>query len=750
MVTRIGTSGGETLTGGGTGDILSGLGGNDRLLGLGGADLLFGGAGNDSLDGGLGGDTMAGGLGNDSYMVNSLSDRVVEAGSGTGGEDTVTASVLVDLRQTAWQGIETLIYTGAAGVTLHASDAGNRVESRAAGAVTLQGGIGADTLVGGAGVDRLVGGAGDDVYIAGAGDLVVEGVGAGIDRIVGTVRTINTGTAATTIEQLFYTGTGAARLTGNGLANLMVGGVGNDTLTGGARADVLAGGAGRDDVFGGTGNDVLVGGGYRDGTVPVFGADGLVDRLYGGTGNDTFLYTGAGDVFVETATGGTLDRVRATVDASLTSFVNIEVLELSATAVVGTGSARGDIMMGSDRSNLLAGGAGNDTLVGTTLGFRVQEDTLLGDAGNDVLLSLSALIAGDEYVDAFMAGGAGNDTYLVTGFGALSGFDSAGTDTVVVLGDVDLQDMHGIERIVFSGATDAATTAVNAAVNKIFQLAFGISLPALPDFQNTRVTANDDATRIIGDDNSNDVFALGGNDTILGGFGRDYMAGGAGNDLIAGNALTITIDNTGVRDVLIGGAGNDTLIAAYSTDIWVTDDYGAILRGDAGGGPAGNDVFRFLNVPLQVMHEDPNAPGTYIMTGAPIVEDFNFGNDTLQLDGATIGDGDNTIDATSTVVAPGGNFNATDELIFIRPDAATSFISAFHVDVDAAVTAIGLPGSDFTDGDRKIIVIDDGTDTAVLLFVEDYDPSAVNFEELFVVAIIAGTTNLTASDFQLI
>jgi Ca2+-binding RTX toxin-like protein len=751
MVTRIGTSRGDTLTGGATGDIISGLGGNDRLLGLAGADFLFGGAGNDQLDGGTGADTMVGGIGSDAYIVNSLADRIVEIGAAIGGSDSVTASVLVDLRQSIWRGVETLIYTGAAGVTLHASGLGNRVESRIAGNVTIMGGIGADTLVGGAGVDRLVGGAANDVYIVGAGDVVVEALNAGIDRIVGNVRTINIGAAATTIEQLVYTGT-SARLTGNTLANLIVGGAGGDTIAGGALADVLAGGAGRDSIYGGAGNDVLAGGGYRDGLIPGFTADMSVDRLYGGTGNDTFLYTGAGDVFVETATGGTLDRVRATVDASLASFVNIEVLILAGAAVTGMGSARSDIIIGSDGSNLLTGGAGHDTLAGTTLGFRLQEDTLLGGAGNDVLLSLSGLIAGDQYTDSFMAGGAGNDTYLVSGFGAISGFDSAGTDTVIVWGDGDLQDMRGIERIVISGAMEAANTIVNAAIAKIWQITFGLTLTALPDVSFTALMANDDATRIIGNDFQNTIFALGGNDTVLGGFGRDYIDGGAGNDLIAGNTDTLTVENN-ILDVLYGGGGNDTLVASYavvSPDVIHNTGYGATMSGDAPDGFSGNDTFRFIDVPLRLAHEITELSGDFILTDAPLVQDFNFGNDTIQLDGATIGDGDNTIDATTTILNPGDNFNAVDELVIIRPNAPTDFIFANYVDVSDAIATIGSAGSDFTPGDRKIIVIDDGTNSAILQFVESGDPSAITSDELFLVAVLANTTNLTAADFQLI
>jgi Ca2+-binding RTX toxin-like protein len=75
-----GTSGANTLNGGG---------GNDLLAGLAGDDTLNGNAGNDVLDGGAGKDNMAGGAGDDTYMVDNSGDKVAEA-SGQGTDTAVT------------------------------------------------------------------------------------------------------------------------------------------------------------------------------------------------------------------------------------------------------------------------------------------------------------------------------------------------------------------------------------------------------------------------------------------------------------------------------------------------------------------------------------------------------------------------------------------------------------------------------------------------------------------------------------
>lgn len=101
-----------------------------------------------------------------------------------------------------------------------------------------------DKLDGGAGADTMTGLGGDDVYaVDNRSDVVVEQAGGGVD----TVRTtINSTTLGSQIENLTFTGTGGATLTGNSLDNVLRGGIGADVLNGGAGADLLFGGLGAD------------------------------------------------------------------------------------------------------------------------------------------------------------------------------------------------------------------------------------------------------------------------------------------------------------------------------------------------------------------------------------------------------------------------------------------------------------------------------------------------------------------------
>lgn len=71
---RIGTSGGDSLSGSSGSDLLFGLGGGDTLRGKGGRDLLCGGAGNDILAGGADADVFSGGAGTDRALDFAAAD----------------------------------------------------------------------------------------------------------------------------------------------------------------------------------------------------------------------------------------------------------------------------------------------------------------------------------------------------------------------------------------------------------------------------------------------------------------------------------------------------------------------------------------------------------------------------------------------------------------------------------------------------------------------------------------------------
>lgn len=319
-----GNAGNNTLDGGGGVDTLSGAGGNDIyivdnagdviielagdgtdtvratanytlsanvenliLLGTGNINgtgnnldnTITGNSGSNTLDGGTGTDRLIGGGGNDTYVVDNLSDMIVDAA----GNDTVSTDITYTLKP----GLENLTLTGTADVNGTGNSAVNILTGNS-GANTLDGGAANDTLIGGDGNDVLIGGLGADLMTGGLGgddyrvdhvnDMIVELTGEGTDSLTVTVNYTLSATAE--IENITLGGTQSLRFTGSDTDNAITGNSGANSLNGGGGADMLSGGAGNDSLVGGLGDDILNGG---------LG----IDRMTGGAGADTFVFDSA-------------------------------------------------------------------------------------------------------------------------------------------------------------------------------------------------------------------------------------------------------------------------------------------------------------------------------------------------------------------------------------------------------------------------------------------------------------------------
>ena len=416
----------NTLTANNLGNTIAGLAGADALIGGAGADTLLGGTDNDTLqgnagadllDGGTGADQMAGGLGDDSYVVDNAGDQVIEnLGEGT---DTVNASVSYALTAN----VENLVLTG-----LNVIDGlGNTLDNTLIGnaaANTLDGGLGADlmrgaagndsyivdnagdhvielagegtdsvsaaidytltanvenltltggavratgnaldnilvgnaaanTLDGGLGADVMRGAAGNDSYVVdNTGDQVIENAGEGADTVNASINyTLTANVENLTLTGLATAGTGnelANTLTANNLGNTLAGLAGADTLIGGAGADTLLGGADNDMLQGNAGADLLDGG---------TGAD----QMAGGVGDDSYVVDNADDVVTEFFNQG-YDQVSSSINYVLPQHV--ERLNLTGTALLGTGNELDNALFGNLEANVLDGGTGADQMSG--------------------------------------------------------------------------------------------------------------------------------------------------------------------------------------------------------------------------------------------------------------------------------------------------------------------------------------------------------------------------------------------------
>jgi hypothetical protein len=180
----------------------------------------------DTLNGGSGADQMSGGAGNDAYVVDNISDLVIE--NANEGSDTVYAFANYRLGAN----LEYLVLQGGA-VQGYGNSLSNAIY-----------GTGTDNLLDGdTGADSMYGGAGNDSYfVDNAGDFVIENLDEGNDTAFASVNYV----LAANVENLRLQGSTDLQGTGNALANSIFGNAGNNTLDGGAGADLLTGDAGND------------------------------------------------------------------------------------------------------------------------------------------------------------------------------------------------------------------------------------------------------------------------------------------------------------------------------------------------------------------------------------------------------------------------------------------------------------------------------------------------------------------------
>ncbi len=262
----------DSLYGGDGNDTLLGKTGNDKIYGQAGNDVLHGDAGNDSLWGGAGDDTLFGDAGNDLFVYGAGKDVIADFAAGDKisigaavSKSTVSGS---DVVFTIGDG--TLTVKDAKGKTLSMIDKSGKAYTTVVG--------GDDTLVGGKTL-----------------------------KVTKTKVTLDSSYAnadASTMKS-------AVNITGNDLANSIVGGTKNDSLYGGAGNDTLLGKTGNDKIYGQAGNDVLYGDAGNDylsggsGNDSLWGGAGN-DTLFGGDGDDVFIYGAGKDVISGFETGDLL------------------------------------------------------------------------------------------------------------------------------------------------------------------------------------------------------------------------------------------------------------------------------------------------------------------------------------------------------------------------------------------------------------------------------------------------------------
>jgi Ca2+-binding RTX toxin-like protein len=399
MANFTGTDAAETLTGTTDPDVLNGLGGSDTLLGGDNADVLLGGGGSDSVTGGHGDDTAFLGNGNDVFVWSpGDGNDVVE---GDNGYDTLlfNGANVAESFDIAANGARVRFFRNVANITMDLG-AVEQIDINALG--------GADSItigdLTGTTLQRInvnlfaTGGVSGD----GAADRVSVNGGAGND-----ILSISTGSAAKVVvtgaeavNDAFYVFGFAGQDTivagGFDFALTIDGGTESDTISyAGATAGVTVnllnpalndGVAAKhtyvsiESVIGSAFDDFLIG--TNESNTLDGGAS--ADYLQGLNGDDTYIVD-ADDVVIETANGGTADRVLAMDSYKLTGPARVEILETinanSKTDINLTGNAFAQTIIGNRGDNKLSGKAGNDILDGGK-----GNDKLDGGDGRDTFV----------------------------------------------------------------------------------------------------------------------------------------------------------------------------------------------------------------------------------------------------------------------------------------------------------------------------------------------------------------------------
>ncbi|MEK8032072.1 hypothetical protein AACH06_14695 [Ideonella sp. DXS29W] len=635
--------------------------------------------GNDAanvLNGGQGVDTMSGGAGNDTYVIDRLADVIVE--SAAMGVDTVQSAFSLTLQPE----LENLVLTGSADL----SGAGNTLANSLtgnAGANVLDGGASDDTLNGGAGIDTLTGGSGNDIYVlSDTADTVIELADGGID----TLQVAFTHVLQANIENLTLTGTSAINGTGNAAANLLVGnqavnvlgaGAGNDTLDGGSGADKMTGGTGDDVYFvdnasdqlvelAGAGTDTvnssisftlqseferltLTGSANIDGTGnalanAITGNDGEnmldggagADTLTGHGGNDVYIIDNSGDVVVESADDG-YDRIMSTVSVMMQAQVE-DLALVGEAAINGTGNALRNSIAGNSASNLLNGGAGEDTLWGGYGGEAA--DTLIGGTGDD---EYQVNNSSDQIVEL---AGEGTDVVFsganfvlqanVENLELIYNTDINGTGNALAnslrgnAGNNVLNGAAGADTM--TGAEGNDTYVVDNAGDQTVELVGGgtdlvqssVTLTLQASVENLTLTGSS-AINATGNTLANVLTGNTAGNVLNGGTGADSMTGSAGND-------TYVVDNAGDKTIEVAGGGIDLVQSSISLTLQAEVE-NLTLTGTSTINGTGNSLANVItgNLASNVLN---GGAGADSMSGGA-------GNDTYVVDNL----GDKTIEA---------------------------------------------------------------------------------------------------------
>ncbi|QEX18958.1 hypothetical protein FRZ44_42700 [Hypericibacter terrae] len=450
---------------------------------------------------------------------------------------------------------------------------------------TILAGEGDDILQGRAGNDILNGEGGFDLvyYDQAPGDVVASIIagGAGADGYGGTDTYVS-------IEGIVGSDYND-NVVGDGGINRLQGGFGDDTLTGGGDSDTILGGGGADLLLGGAGADwfVRAPGEGDDIIVDADGADVLQfdpdsyvydidwwrdgnDLWIAGVADSTYDWALDGSVRIEDQYAGSghgIAHVEADLGADNLWYGNDPSISIIFTPTGLIGGAQGawsELITGdfTTATDDVISGGGAATAAETETVEGSYRDLMSGGAGDDTIYGSSNLVdlGGDTIVGGDWMSGNDGDDVLYAGGGDDTLRGDAGNDLLDGGGGTDEVRYHLEAGGVTVNLSDAAiivgldTLAAGTAIDS------GGGIDTLVSIEDVRGSHQTDY--IQGSAVANVLNGLEGDDTILGGAGDDTIQGGSGanviapgdgSDLVDLGAFDSSADRVEYRDGAISG-----------------------------------------------------------------------------------------------------------------------------------------------------------------------------------------------------
>ena len=528
-----GSEASEELVGGAGDDVLDGGAGDDVLTDAQGTNTLSGGAGDDVInltgtsapqgvvDGGEGTDTLR--VASDTNFSN-LSISNVEILDGRGGRTQLTPQEVVDRGFTTANNITFSLDPNGTGGTLDASGL--------AGNFTLRGSNQSDHLIGNADANTLYLHGEDNYQGSGRGVDTVES-GAGDDSIVWRIQRYESW------ERTFSDADEASRT--YFVDGAFDGGVGKDTFTFDFRESYFY------HAWGGNT--------WNQSESPSWHLD-LSRATWSGVEALEFTNQDAGrpwahpsSVVLSVAQVAGLTSTSGLPPVVLVGGGTIDLAHLSAIGI----------------SSWSIGDEGIYDIVGTDAG-----DSLTLTSGtatvNTGVGSDSIKIVGKAEITDVIDGGAGNDTLVIQGGDVdLSGATITGIERIKL--NVDSLSMTDVQWDALGGLIELPSSVTP---NYLLTLAAPgtFVMDEASSYAGVYGSAGDDA--LTGNALDNRLDGRAGDDVLMGGAGADRLLSGAGFDSLSGEAgddVLVVTGKSQVTDTLSGGEGSDTLIVEDGQDL---------------------------------------------------------------------------------------------------------------------------------------------------------------------------------------